>query len=174
VTTLWLREEQARQILEHACLESPQEACGLILGQQGQVERVVAAANIASDPLRRYMIDPQFLSQHLPEAIGFYHSHPRGEPIPSPTDVREAFYPDMITLIAGLKGEPSLAAWKIANGRVDPIEMHIGPEAPPRYHDLPFTRAQKIAVAISIVAAFCLLIWLSVALLPPAPPISPP
>jgi proteasome lid subunit RPN8/RPN11 len=146
----------------------------LLLGQRGQVERVVAAANIASDPLRRYMIDPQLLSQLLPEAIGFYHSHPRGEPIPSPTDVREAFYPDMITLIAGLKGEPSLAAWRIANGRVDPIEIYIGPEAPPHNHDLPLNRAQKIAVAISIFAAFCLLIWLSIELLPPAPPISSP
>jgi proteasome lid subunit RPN8/RPN11 len=33
------------------------------------------------------------------DVVGFYHSHPQSEPIPSETDLAEASYPDLFHLI---------------------------------------------------------------------------
>src|SRR5262245_19654424 len=84
-------------ILAHARDEAPQECCGLLLGSPARVVRSVRARNSASDPVRRFLVDPAdhfaairiARSTHL-EVVGAYHSHPSGPPVPSATDLAEA------------------------------------------------------------------------------------
>ncbi|RKF21081.1 M67 family peptidase [Altericroceibacterium spongiae] len=71
----------------------PQEACGLLLGASGIIDRAVPVRNVAAEPLRHFEIDPQALidahraeRQGGPELIGYFHSHPVGRAAPSPTD----------------------------------------------------------------------------------------
>jgi proteasome lid subunit RPN8/RPN11 len=69
------------------------------------------AANLSGDP-NRYLIDPK---AHLDarrdgrvqgfEVVGFYHSHPHSAPVPSPTDIAEAWYPDHLYAIVGFVGD---------------------------------------------------------------------
>jgi proteasome lid subunit RPN8/RPN11 len=56
------------------------------------------------------------------EIVGVYHSHPAGPPVPSPTDLAEAHYPEWIYVIVGL-GRPRAAVrmWSIVGGRADEV-----------------------------------------------------
>jgi proteasome lid subunit RPN8/RPN11 len=80
-------------ILNEAARAHPNECCGLLLGSGGRIERAVPAANVHPNPSRHFEIDPQALiDAHRaartggPQVIGYYHSHPTGNPEPSATD----------------------------------------------------------------------------------------
>jgi proteasome lid subunit RPN8/RPN11 len=167
-------------LFDHAYSEAPQEACG-ILGidpDSGQVIRWIATANRAADPTRFYAIDPTALAQYLPELsdqglqIGFYHSHPNGDPIPSVTDVSEATYPESPYLILGIKQDTRrLAAWELRYGAVTPIPLHISDLPPAPYIDESLSSRQTVAILLTGAIVFSALIAIALSLLPPAPPI---
>lgn len=80
-------------ILAHAARAAPEEACGLLLGEDGRILEARPVANVAPDRQRHFEIDPAALiAAHRaereggPELIGYYHSHPTGLPEPSATD----------------------------------------------------------------------------------------
>jgi proteasome lid subunit RPN8/RPN11 len=54
------------------------------------------------------------------------HSHPRGAATPSPTDLREAFYPEALMVIVSL-AEPraQVRAWWVGAGDGHPREVPI-------------------------------------------------
>ncbi|MGH6744053.1 M67 family metallopeptidase [Novosphingobium sp.] len=75
----------------------PEECCGILLGtRENDGERIagaIPAANVAAEPARHFEIDPRVLlaahraaRQGGPQVIGYYHSHPTGDPVPSATD----------------------------------------------------------------------------------------
>ncbi|WP_367274046.1 M67 family metallopeptidase [Erythrobacter sp.] len=71
----------------------PNEVCGLLLGEDARIDEARAAANIHPAPGTHFEIDPQALiDAHRaaraggPQVIGYFHSHPTGEPVPSSTD----------------------------------------------------------------------------------------
>jgi len=57
--------------------------------------------------------------------MGIYHSHPRSENYPSPTDVARAFYPDAIYFIISpaADAQRSVRAFRIRNGMI--VELRI-------------------------------------------------
>lgn len=72
---------------------SGQEVCGLLLGTPDRIDGILPAPNVAADPARHFELDPAVLiAAHRaarsggPAIVGHYHSHPRGAPVPSPTD----------------------------------------------------------------------------------------
>jgi proteasome lid subunit RPN8/RPN11 len=129
-------------ILEHARRELPNEACGLIVGDRpaaegGATRRWVPARNALGSPYR-YEIDPDDLlrvtieTDDADEAIwGIVHSHVASPARPSPTDLRQALYPDALYILASLApeeadpatGEESVRAWRIVDGGVH--EVHL-------------------------------------------------
>jgi proteasome lid subunit RPN8/RPN11 len=98
-------------LIRHAREAAPLECCGLLLGTHLDVIEAVAARNVASDPARRFTIEPE---DHIDarrtararglDVIGFYHSHPRSAATPSETDIAEASYPDTLHAIVSLAG----------------------------------------------------------------------
>jgi desampylase len=86
-------------IAAHARMERPRECCGLLLGSDDLIVEAVPLENVAADGMRRYQIAPaDYLAQIKScrqrgdiAVVGAYHSHPRSEPVPSPTDLAEAF-----------------------------------------------------------------------------------
>ncbi len=80
---------EARKAASHEC-------CGLLLGSIAhRIGEIVPSPNIAQDPARHFEIDPVILIAAEKEAraggrrlIGYYHSHPVGEAVPSATDAR--------------------------------------------------------------------------------------
>lgn len=175
----------ADAIVDHAQTDSPHEACGVLIGRidpggVGVVGAVYPVTNTATDPLTTYVMDERSLASLLPlwlqngyDLIGFYHSHPQGDPIPSQADIRAAAYPDVAWLIVGLKGnEPKLAAWHIANGRVEPIPISTD-TVPGRGNTFTvgalFSSSTLFAFVFAALAAVVFLILIALALLPPAP-----
>jgi proteasome lid subunit RPN8/RPN11 len=173
---LCLSEAHAREIVQHALRDAPREACGVLAGKAGIVQRVVPLPNAAANPENQYLIDPPAYIRTLAELerdglalVGFYHSHPKGDPIPSPTDIRDAAYPDAVYVIIGLRGAmPTLLAWRIRYGQVESVE--ISSQIPTEiYVDSAFSRAQKFAIILSAVLALLFFLLLALSLLPPAP-----
>ena len=66
------------------------------------------------------------------ELLGIYHSHPRSaEPVPSETDVRQAYYPQAVYFIVGLAGpQPVIRAFRISerDERWEEVEYAIAGE----------------------------------------------
>ena len=94
-------------ILADATLAHPHECCGLLLGEGGQIPQARPAANIHPEPARHFEIDPRALiDAHKaaraggPQVIGYYHSHPNGDPRPSTTDRASAAHDGMVWAIA--------------------------------------------------------------------------
>ena len=118
-----LKKEQFDAIISHAREAAPQECCGLIGGStNGHAQTIYPAKNVAAEPLVTYeaAAEDLFSAQRAmrergEQLLAIYHSHPRSsQPEPSPTDVRLAYYPSAVYLIAGLANdEPCLRAFRI-------------------------------------------------------------
>ncbi|MDZ7788438.1 MAG: M67 family metallopeptidase [Halofilum sp. (in: g-proteobacteria)] len=122
---LYLRAAQRRRIRELSLAAWPLEACGLLEGPDVDGPRTVVAIhpmpNVDPAPDRRYTIDPEdwLRLEHAARRrgqtiIGVWHSHPHGDPAPSPTD-RELAWPGWSYLIAGVTntGMRDLRCWQI-------------------------------------------------------------
>lgn len=157
----------------------PHEVCGLLVGVGVRVKRVIPIPNISEHPESRYYMEPATLVKHLASVeeeglslLGFYHSHPSGEPIPSSTDIQQAHYPGAAHIIIGLKHDyPVIAAWHINQWRVDRIPIYTDSNISEHLNDTDLSQARKVAILSSIVITVVLLVMLSLYLLPPAPAI---
>jgi desampylase len=117
-------------IFEHARVEAPRECCGLLIGTTTEILYSRRAANLAADPLRRYLIEPQSHLQAIRDArarglqvVGAYHSHPRSSALPSVTDAAEGFG-NFVFVIAGLSVEPpELTAWEWTDGNFAAVPL---------------------------------------------------
>jgi len=177
---LWLTDEQAQIIARHAQADSPNEACGVIGGVGSRVYEIIPTRNVAANPQHHYRIDEQDMTNALFKLqkaelsiIGFYHSHPAGDFRPSLTDIEQAYYPDTAYMIVGMgDGTPRMAAWRIKNHEITPVEIHVGFQPPNASMEMtPLSKAQKTAIFVSAALAFIFMLVLSLSLLPPAPAI---
>ena len=117
---------EVRAALEqHARAEQPNEACGLVVLRNGEAERYLPARNAAASPYR-FELDTQpenwFLEDEGYE-LAVFHSHISSPPRPSRTDVENiGLWEGRPYLILSL-GTGELAAWKIQDGGVSPVEL---------------------------------------------------
>ncbi|MDA5193006.1 M67 family metallopeptidase [Govanella unica] len=109
--TLSLSLSDRQQIAEAAQAAFPQECCGLLIGTDGRVNRVVAARNLRAEP-DRFELDPALhlkiqreLRGTAERVIGHYHSHPNGHALPSQVDLAEAYDPGLVWVIAATDGQ---------------------------------------------------------------------
>jgi proteasome lid subunit RPN8/RPN11 len=98
----WITAEAVGAIRRHSVSEYPRESCGLLLGRDlhpiRRVDHAVAAANVDAAATRHFTIAPQdFLAAERDararglDVVGFYHSHPDAEALPSRSDVAEGW-----------------------------------------------------------------------------------
>jgi len=127
-----LPASMAEQILSHSRAGLPNEACGLVAGDEGGVTALFCLDNADASPVS-YTIDPSGHFRVLMEAeangwelIGAFHSHVNARAYPSPTDVAGAAEPDWIWLVAGpINGEPEIRAYRIRGGEILEEELTI-------------------------------------------------
>jgi proteasome lid subunit RPN8/RPN11 len=106
----------ARELmLELAAKEPLHEVCGLLFGQNGQIDAVTSVLNVAPDTRTGFELDPSALFLALrtaraggPSVAGYFHSHPSGLSTPSATDIAMAQPDNMIWIILGA----DLTAWR--------------------------------------------------------------
>jgi desampylase len=117
-------------IVAHARHASPEECCGLLLGNGDRIVDATPVPNTALDPVRHYLIDPRSHFEVIRDArrralnvIGAYHSHPRSSSMPSPTDRAEGFG-QFVFLIVGLGPEPAeVSAWTWTDGNFTALPL---------------------------------------------------
>lgn len=123
-------------ILEHARRGRPEEVCGLLAGTangEGRVTRHYETSNVAAAPRRTYAIDPEEQYRAMTDIdeagltlLGFYHSHPNGPSVPSPTDEARATWAGYAYLIVSLeRTTPVLDAWEWTGNRFEPVPVTV-------------------------------------------------
>ena len=113
------------EIEHHARRAFPHECCGVLVGRSAEeeirVERVIELANVAGAPEQRYEIDPESLlrvhrwgTDDGSVVVGYFHSHPRGQAVPSETD-RAAAWPGSSYLITAVdaRGTTTTRSWRL-------------------------------------------------------------
>jgi proteasome lid subunit RPN8/RPN11 len=131
-------------LVAHARAAVPNEACGIVVGDRpaadgGRALRWVPLANPLQSPYR-YAIDPDDLLRLTIETDdadevfwAIVHSHVASPARPSPTDLREAHYPDALYVLVSLApgeadaatGAESVRAWRIVDGGVHEVEVRV-------------------------------------------------
>lgn len=107
------------EMVAHCLAERPNEACGILAAKDGAIVKVICMRNASASPVR-YSLDPteQFamyraLDENGWELGGVFHSHTRTEPLPSPTDVREASEAVPYLIVSLAADPPVVRAWQI-------------------------------------------------------------
>jgi proteasome lid subunit RPN8/RPN11 len=97
-------------IVAHARAGLPNEACGILAGLDGRVERFFPAAPDEPSPYY-YRIESRDQIRIMNEIdaagldlLGIYHSHTSSPAYPSRTDAEQAFWPDAVYVIVSLAG----------------------------------------------------------------------
>jgi proteasome lid subunit RPN8/RPN11 len=134
---LFLAGDIAEEIIAHLREALPREGCGLLAVRRGVDGAAVATrfypgTNLDASPTR-YTMDPaEVLAAHRDiEANAWIlgaivHSHPATSPAPSPTDLREAYYPEALMVIVSFAaGLPRMRAWRLVPTRPARIAAEI-------------------------------------------------
>jgi proteasome lid subunit RPN8/RPN11 len=130
---LILKPEHVLHVIEHARAERPNEACGLLGGREGRVEKVYPLVNAEQSPVR-YLAEPQTqldamleIEAQSREIVAIYHSHVDTPAHPSPIDVEMAAFPETIYLIVSLadRQNPVLGAFRIRDRQVEEVDIVI-------------------------------------------------
>ncbi len=104
---------------------SPLEACGILLGNGAHIHRFVETTNVHPSPEAHFEIDPQALiDAHRTarkggaQVVGYFHSHPRGNAVPSATDQHRSARDGRIWAIAA---EGAVRFWEDACDGFQPL-----------------------------------------------------
>ncbi|MCM8792508.1 MAG: Mov34/MPN/PAD-1 family protein [Candidatus Omnitrophica bacterium] len=124
---LILKKELFEKIVSQIKRESPNEACGILAGKDGKVEKVYEMTNIDKSPSTFFMdakeqlkVIKEIRSLGL-EMLGIYHSHVVSVAYPSARDIELAFYPEVSYVIISLKDKdnPQVRSFKIIEGKIE-------------------------------------------------------
>ena len=133
MTELKIPNNIFEQMLRQAKAQAPIEACGILAGKDGTVEKFYKMTN-TDQSSNHFMMEPeeQFKVAKDIRAAGhqmlaIYHSHPETPARPSVEDIRLALTPDVIYVIVSLRNEdyPSVKGFLINNGNVEEIAVKI-------------------------------------------------
>ena len=138
---LAIRKNDLKKIIDHCNAGYPDEACGILAGKDGRVERVYCMRNARPGPAS-YEMDPeeQFramkdIRQAGLELLGTFHSHPGGHACPSGIDVERAYwpgtlfpnYPGAVYVIVSLidRRDPVVKGYLIDSGTVSEVGLKV-------------------------------------------------
>ncbi|MDH5606508.1 MAG: M67 family metallopeptidase [Anaerolineae bacterium] len=130
-----LRQEHLNLILKHAGDNFPLEVCGLIAGSRFSSTAVYPIPNILNSSTR-FQMDPAKqvsamfdMEKNGWDLLSIYHSHPHGPEKPSPTDVRECLYPEVVQIILSKKSNTwRCSGFIISDGNIGKVIISISHE----------------------------------------------
>ncbi len=116
---LVIGSEIYESMVDHCLVGNPLECCGILAGKSGRAWQIYRLPN-ADQSETRYNADPTALIKAVQEMrrtgteiMAIYHSHPRWQPIPSQTDLKENHYGEVPRIIVGLlKSPPECRVWR--------------------------------------------------------------
>jgi proteasome lid subunit RPN8/RPN11 len=119
-----IRQDVVDAMIAHARAEAPLECCGLLAAGGEVIDECIRTRNAKSSETA-YLVDPEDhfaalkrVRQARRRIVGAYHSHPRSPAQPSPSDVREAHYPEFVYVIVSLQdpATPEVRGFQIREG----------------------------------------------------------
>lgn len=127
-------------IIDHCLSGLPDEACGILGGNEGTVKKVYRMRNVRPSPVS-YEMDAEEQFRVLKDIrreghtlMGIFHSHPRSPAYPSSVDVEKAYwpgtvfpnYPEAVYLIVSLlEQQPDIRVFSILEGSVRELQLVI-------------------------------------------------
>ena len=138
---LTISRSDLQVMIDHCVAGYPDEACGILGGRGGRVERVHCMTNARPGPVS-YEMDPeeQFrvmkdIRQTGLEMVGMFHSHPDGRAYPSGVDVEKAYwpgtqlpnYPEAVYVIVSLmdRAVPVVKGYTISGGAIREVPLAV-------------------------------------------------
>jgi proteasome lid subunit RPN8/RPN11 len=138
---LTITKDDLQSIISHCNAGYPDEACGILAGKAGRVEKVYTMTNARPGPVS-YEMDPeeQFrvmkdIRQASLEMTGMFHSHPGGHAYPSSVDVEKAYwpgttlpnYPEALYVIVSLldRANPDVRGYAISGGTIREVPLTV-------------------------------------------------
>ena len=125
------------EMMEHAKKGYPNEACGIVAGEQeSKVTHFFSMRNVDESSIS-YFMDPKEqlhvfkkMRESNVDMLGIFHSHVASDAYPSQKDIRLAVYPEVSCLIVSLsdKNKPVLRSFKIQDEIVKEEEIKIANE----------------------------------------------
>jgi len=124
-------------LFTHAKKTAPEEGCGILAGKDFMITEFFPLENTAhSEQFYEMKAEEQFqiikkIRAKGLKMIGIFHSHPVSLARPSATDIKLAFYPDVLYFILSLQNpnKPVLKAFWIKDGEVEEEGIEIINEA---------------------------------------------
>jgi proteasome lid subunit RPN8/RPN11 len=134
-----LKKSDLQAIIAHCNEGYPDEACGILAGKGGRVEKVYPMRNSRPSPVG-YEMEPEEQFRVLREIrqagldlVGIFHSHPGSPAYPSNIDVERAYwpgtlfpnYPKAVYVIVSLvdREQPVVKSYSISEGSVREIPL---------------------------------------------------
>jgi proteasome lid subunit RPN8/RPN11 len=121
------------EIIAHARAGLPNEACGILAGRDGHVERFFPAQPDEPSPYyyRISSRDQLRIVNEIDEAglelVGIYHSHVSSPAFPSRTDAEQAFWPEAVYVIVSLAGGGAdVKGYRIADMEISEVPLELG------------------------------------------------
>ncbi|MFH1779090.1 MAG: M67 family metallopeptidase [Candidatus Omnitrophota bacterium] len=130
---LILEKDLLEKMLQQIKEEFPNEACGILAGREGRVEKVYKMSNTDKSPSTYFMdakeqllVMKQIRNLGL-DMVGIYHSHVASTAYPSLHDVELAFYPEVSYVIVSYKDKDNstVKSFKIKEGKIMEEEIKI-------------------------------------------------
>lgn len=128
-----IKRDLVEKIIEHSKREFPNEACGILAGREGKVERLYEMMNADKSP-ETFFMDPKEQLKVMKEIrnsgleiVAIYHSHVASQAYPSGHDVELAFYPEASYVIVSLKDKdkPQVRSFKIKEDKITEEQVKI-------------------------------------------------
>ncbi len=126
-----LRSSLPDELLAEARRLPEVECCGLLAGRDRVISAILPARNLLASATA-YEIEPADLfglfrrmrAEGL-DHLGIYHSHPRGDNAPSPTDIARAFYPQAAYFILSPLANAArpVRAFRIVHGQARELTL---------------------------------------------------
>ncbi len=133
MTHLKIPTDIFEQMVAQAEAEAPIEACGILAGNDGKVEKLYKMTNVDNssdhfmmEPKEQFAVVKDIRSAGL-EMLAIYHSHPETPARPSAEDIRLALAPDVIYVVLSLQAplKPEIKAFKIENSIVKAMPVKV-------------------------------------------------
>ncbi len=130
--TLKIPGDIFEQMVQQAKAEAPIEACGILAGRDGQVEKLYQMTNtdqshdhFMMEPQEQFKVVKDIRTAAL-EMLAIYHSHPETPARPSAVDIRLALTPGVIYVIVSLKDtDPVTKGFLIEDNSVTEVPVEI-------------------------------------------------
>ena len=131
--TLNIPVEIFDQMLAQARAEVPVEACGILAGTDGTVQRLYKMTNVDQsnthcmmDPSEQFEVARDIRAKDL-KMLAIYHSHPATPARLSAEDIRLALTPDVIYLIVSLQNadNPAVKGFLIEDDNVTEVPIKV-------------------------------------------------